>query len=69
MSSDATGFGVVNLKGDLWSYLNTLDVEEAAIVSTILAFEIKTCLLDIMSAGMEDRKEQHSVGDLSVEPL
>jgi hypothetical protein len=32
VSSNATGFGVVDLESDLRAYLDNLDVEEAAIV-------------------------------------
>jgi len=53
MSSDTTGLRVVDLKGNLRSDLDSLNVEE----------------VDVMSARMQDREEQHSIGDLSVEPL
>lgn len=69
MSSDTTGLRVVDLKGNLRSDLDSLNVEEAAFVSTFLARENVEVLLDVMSARMQDREEQHSIGDLSVEPL
>lgn len=52
VSRDTTSLCVVNLKSDLGSHLHTLDVEE----------------IDIMRYHVEDGEEQHSIGDLSVEP-
>jgi hypothetical protein len=52
MASNATSFGVMNLESNLWSHLSTLNVEETATVNTILAFVMKSYLLDIMSASM-----------------
>jgi hypothetical protein len=37
VSSDTTSFGVMNLEGNLWADLNTLNVEEAAFISTAQA--------------------------------
>jgi hypothetical protein len=68
VSSDTTSFGVMNLEGNLWADLNTLNVEEAAIVSTTQASSTGNNSLDIMSTGVEDGEEEHGIGDLSVEP-
>jgi hypothetical protein len=69
MAGDTTSFGVVNLESDLRSYLDTFDVEEAVVVSPYSVFNIRDHLLDVMSTGMQDREEQHRVGDLTMEPL
>lgn len=68
MASNATSFGVMNLESNLWSHLSTLNVEETAAVNTILAFDPESYLLDVMSASMEDREKEHSIGNLSMEP-
>lgn len=69
VSSDTTGFGVVNLKGNLGTDLSALDVEEAVIISTRSISEFCGSLLHVMSTRVKDREEQHGVCDLLVEPL
>jgi hypothetical protein len=68
MSCNATSLGVMDLECDLWADLGTLDVEKAAFISTKQAGRIGIDLLDIMRRDVENGEEQHSVGDLSVEP-
>lgn len=53
VSSDTTSFGVVDLESDLWSYLGNLNVVE----------------VDVVGTSVEDREEEHGVGDLTMEPL
>jgi hypothetical protein len=53
VACDATSLGVMDLQCDLWPDLYTFDVEE----------------VDVMGCYVEDSEEQHSVSNLSMEPL
>lgn len=68
VSRDTTSLCVVNLKSDLGSHLHTLDVEETTLVSLDVWITAGRYSLDIMRYHVEDGEEQHSIGDLSVEP-
>lgn len=70
MASDATRLSVVDLDGQNWSNLRPLDVEEAGCVSKWAerSPSVKMYSLDVVSSNMADRKEQHGVGDLTMEP-
>lgn len=69
MSGNATSLGVVNLEGNLGTNLGHLNVEETTHVSLAFAVgrEVKH-ILDVMGRNVQNREEQHSVSDLSVEP-
>jgi hypothetical protein len=69
VSSNSTCFGVVDLECYLGSHLRSFNVEEAVIW---LAWDGRVLLLnilDVMRCDVKDGEKQHSVSDLSVEPL
>lgn len=68
VASNTTCFCVVNLKRNLRSDLDTLDVEETALVSIISEASGHQNSLDIMSTSMQDSEEDHSISDLTMEP-
>jgi hypothetical protein len=69
VASNATSLGVVDLESDLRSNLGTLNIEEASPVSICYSLDIYDHLLDVMCRYVENREEEHSVSDLSMEPL
>jgi hypothetical protein len=68
LSSDATSFGIMDLKCNLRADLDTLDVEEATVISTSQTLCVKIYSLDIMRTSVEDSEEEHGVGNLPMEP-
>jgi hypothetical protein len=68
MSCHATSLRVVDLNCAYGSDLRSLNIEKAGIVSWVVS-SLHCGLLDVMSADMDDRKEQQSVCNLPMEPL
>lgn len=69
VSSDSTCLGVVDLKRDLRSYLYSFHIEEAMHSSDLDERNLLVNLLDVMRCCVKDGEKQHSVSDLSMEPL
>jgi hypothetical protein len=69
VSSDSTRLSVVNLECNLRSHLHSFNVEEAVHPLVPNKRILLLYLLDVMRGGMNDRKDQHGVSDLSVKPL
>lgn len=69
MASDSTRLGVVNLERSLGTELGLFYVEEAVNVRIPLWFLSSLLnLLDVMGEGVNDGKEEHRVGSLTMEP-
>ena len=68
MASDTASLQVVDMQGNLLSYLGLLDVEEAVAVSRNTLIYFQGILLDVMSCHVGDSEHKHSICHLPVEP-